>query len=235
MEVPKRNHRNCSLLTEREKKGYIQVKVAQPNVWKQKQVYLYEKEHNIIVQKGKEVVIFLDGNNRNFDIDNLYLLERKYLSQLNNMRSEESGREDVLEMIELLKVKEKMLDLAEKVNLASTIKDGKYTYRRLKSNANAHVREWAKKNPERRKEITARYRTKQRKHLERLKVCNPERYEQLKEKRRAYINPYMKEYNKKRREELKKDPVAYEMYKAKRRVEDHERRIRLGRSLKYEK
>jgi len=62
----------------REKKGLIQIKVAEPNVWKQYQVYLWEQNHNDTVKKG-EVVVFLDGNNRNFEINNLHKVNRSIL------------------------------------------------------------------------------------------------------------------------------------------------------------
>ena len=62
----------------RTKKGLVQIKVAEPNVWKQYQVYLWEKYHKQKVKKG-EVVIFLDKNTRNFNIENLYKVSRKVL------------------------------------------------------------------------------------------------------------------------------------------------------------
>lgn len=51
------------------------MKVKEPNKWKQKQVHLWELAHNEKVKKG-EVVIFLDGNTRNFEIKNLYKISR---------------------------------------------------------------------------------------------------------------------------------------------------------------
>lgn len=53
--------------------GYIYVKIAQPDVWELKHRLIYEKFHKI---KKDEVVIFLDGNKRNFDIDNLKAVTR---------------------------------------------------------------------------------------------------------------------------------------------------------------
>jgi len=72
---PKRNWNQHKVGDERVKKGMVQIKVKEPNVWKQKQVYLWEQAHKKKVKKG-EVVIFLDGNTRNFKIKNLYKISR---------------------------------------------------------------------------------------------------------------------------------------------------------------
>jgi hypothetical protein len=61
--------------------GYIEIKVADPRKWKGKHVVVWE-EQNGPVPKGY-VVIFGDGNNRNFDLNNLLLVSRKQLATLN--------------------------------------------------------------------------------------------------------------------------------------------------------
>lgn len=63
------------------KDGYIEVKISDKPCegrrnWRSKQLLVYEKAHNCKVDTKKNCVIFLDGNNRNFDIDNLYLISR---------------------------------------------------------------------------------------------------------------------------------------------------------------
>lgn len=65
------NHRN--VFEERlDKNGYIEIKIKEPNVWHEKQRYIYEQHYGKIPKGHK--VIFLDGNYRNFDIDNLKLV-----------------------------------------------------------------------------------------------------------------------------------------------------------------
>ena len=76
------------------KGGYIEVRLDKPKqVWKYdthtssrcwefKHVLIWEKYHNQKVPKG-HVVIFADGNNRNFDIENLILVSRAELVKLN--------------------------------------------------------------------------------------------------------------------------------------------------------
>jgi hypothetical protein len=63
---------------------YIDVKVADPNVWKGKHILIYEKHHGL-VPKG-HAVIFGDGNNRNFDPNNLILVSQKQLAVLNRKK-----------------------------------------------------------------------------------------------------------------------------------------------------
>jgi len=69
------------------KDGYIQIKVQDGKFqhnWKGKHIIIWE-EHNGSVPPG-HVVIFGDGNKRNFDIDNLILVSRAQLVILNKNR-----------------------------------------------------------------------------------------------------------------------------------------------------
>lgn len=70
-----------------QKDGYIFIKVndkpnARQDNWMPKQQYIYEQYHNVKVPE-KSVVIFADGNYRNFDIDNLVMVTRSELLYLN--------------------------------------------------------------------------------------------------------------------------------------------------------
>jgi len=60
---------------------YVEIKVADPRTWTYKHVFIWE-EHNGLVPKG-HVVIFGDGNRRNFDSGNLILVSKKQLVRLN--------------------------------------------------------------------------------------------------------------------------------------------------------
>lgn len=68
--------------------GYVEVKVqdgkCQKN-WKGKHILIWEQHHGRPVPPGY-AVIFGDGNNRNFDPDNLILVSRKQLAVLNKRR-----------------------------------------------------------------------------------------------------------------------------------------------------
>lgn len=63
------------------KDGYIEVKVAEPNKWRLKQRVVYEEAKGKIPEGC--TIIFLDGNKRNFDIDNLRCVTRSELLYLN--------------------------------------------------------------------------------------------------------------------------------------------------------
>lgn len=60
---------------------YVDIKIADPNKWRAKHLLVYEKEIGP-VPKG-HVVIFGDGNRRNFELDNLILVSRKQLLMMN--------------------------------------------------------------------------------------------------------------------------------------------------------
>jgi len=61
--------------------GYVEVKIADPNVWKGKHIIEWEKHYGPVPEG--HCVIFGDGNKRNFDINNLILVSRKQLLKLN--------------------------------------------------------------------------------------------------------------------------------------------------------
>lgn len=78
-------HNSKPIGTERiDSEDYVVIKVAEPNVWKSKHVFEYEKVHGK-VKKGFKV-IFADGNKRNFDIDNLLCISGADLLKRNNPR-----------------------------------------------------------------------------------------------------------------------------------------------------
>lgn len=62
--------------------GYIEIKVQEPNKWRLKQRVVYEQYYGVKLAKN-EVIIFLDGNKLNFDIDNLYKMDRAGLARYN--------------------------------------------------------------------------------------------------------------------------------------------------------
>lgn len=66
------------------KDGYIQIKIQDGKFqhnWRGKHILIWE-EHNGALPKG-HAILFGDGDNRNFDINNLILVSRKQLLKLN--------------------------------------------------------------------------------------------------------------------------------------------------------
>ena len=61
--------------------GYVEIKIANPNIWQRKHFVLWEKV-NGPVPKG-HVIIFADKNRFNISIDNLLMVSRAELSTMN--------------------------------------------------------------------------------------------------------------------------------------------------------
>jgi hypothetical protein len=60
--------------SERWTDGYLYVKVADPNVWKQKHVLLWEDIHGKLPKN--QILVFVDGDSTNIHLDNLMLVTR---------------------------------------------------------------------------------------------------------------------------------------------------------------
>ena len=67
-----------------DKDGYVVIKVAEPCKWRRAQLVEWEKYHKPIDIKT-EMLIFLDGNRQNYKIDNLYLIPRRLIGNINQM------------------------------------------------------------------------------------------------------------------------------------------------------
>lgn len=113
------------------KKGYLRIKVAEPNQWMQYQRYVWEQHHPGQSAEGK-TVIFMDGNTRNFDPTNLECVERGELSVMAELgctsdRSREE-REIYLLRARLVCAKTKLLGTKEAMR-----RHGKMNYERRKN------------------------------------------------------------------------------------------------------
>lgn len=107
------------LFSEQEKKGYIRIKVAEPNVWIMKSRYIYEQNHKDYVYSENDCFIFLDGNNRNFDSDNIEMIPRSLIGVFNGINKGCKNPEEVRVNIALAKLKVKQLDVGEKLGLVT--------------------------------------------------------------------------------------------------------------------
>lgn len=74
------------------KDGYTYIKIAEPSKWQLYQRYVWEKANKVKLSRN-QIVIFLDGNKRNFEIDNLAVVTRKELMLLNHKKLLTSHRE----------------------------------------------------------------------------------------------------------------------------------------------
>lgn len=67
------------------KGNILAIKIAQPNKWQSYHSYLWEQYHGQKLPKDK-VVIFVDGDNRNFEKDNLVAITRRELLLMNKLK-----------------------------------------------------------------------------------------------------------------------------------------------------
>lgn len=178
-----------------DKKGYIRIKVAEPNKWMQYQRYVWEQNHPGQSAEGK-TVIFMDGNIRNFDPSNLECVERGELSVMAALGcTAESSREE----------RELYLLRARLVYAKSKIFGSKEAARRHN-----------KMNYERKKddpEVKAKRSAYAKKRMAEI-MADPVRHQEHLEKQRAYREKNRERINQwanNRRKWIKEnDPVRYQ-------------------------
>lgn len=169
-----------------EKKGYIRIKVAEPNKWMQYQRYVWEQNHPGQSAEGK-TVIFMDGNIRNFDPSNLECVERAELSVMAELGcTAESSREErelYLLRARLLLAKSTILGAKE-----ASKRHNKMNYERRKNDPEVKVKRAAYAK-QRLAEIMADP-VRHQEYLEKQRVYrdkNRERINQWANERRAYL------------------------------------------------
>lgn len=171
-----------------EKKGYIRIKVAEPNKWMQYQRYVWEQNHPGQSAEGK-TVIFMDGNKRNFDISNLECVERSELSVMAELgctaACSKEERELYLLRARLICAKSKMLGPKEAAK-----RHNKMNYERRKNDPEVKAKRaaYAKQrlaeimaDPVRHQEYLEKQRAYREKNRERINKWANERRAYLKE------------------------------------------------------
>jgi len=86
-----RPHTAVPVGTERNLVGYVEVKVAEPNVWKMKHRVIWEQHYGPIPEG--HYIIFKDGNRMNMDISNLAMIDRPTNIRLNQLKLRDVGPE----------------------------------------------------------------------------------------------------------------------------------------------
>lgn len=182
------------LYSEQEKKGYIRIKVAQPNIWMSKSKWVYMETHPWEDFSERSNFIFLDGDNRNFNPDNIERVSLKVMGMFNLLGGCEPGQPDITKSRVLLaKLKMATLDAGEKLGMTVKTKAG----RKFREERNRLSREYQRKrwhDPE----IGKRLKEHRREYFAK-KRADPE---WAAEERRKH-NEYLKEYNKRKRQEKK--------------------------------
>lgn len=168
------------------KKGYLRIKVAEPNQWMQYQRYVWEQHHPGQSAEGK-TIIFMDGDKCNFDPDNLECVERGELSVMSSLGCtsdcSREEREIYLLRARLICAKTKLLGVEEATRLHN-----KMNYERRKNDPEVKAKR-AAYSKRRREEI----------------MSDPVRHREFLEKQRAYREKNRERINqwaKNRRERL---------------------------------
>lgn len=176
------------LFSEQIKKDYVRIKIEQPNVWMFKQHYIWWKNTGHKPEPKKETVIFLDGNIRNFDFDNLFLLPRCCIAIFNNPQlklglvpgNPELTRINAMNAILIHTI----FNRGKELGLVSNSSG------RFKSDINKYQKNKIKNLTPKEKEIQ---RKKRQEYFKKIKN-DPERYKKYRQKR----NEYEKQWRKKK-------------------------------------
>lgn len=113
--------RRRPIYSEHIKKGYVQIKVAQPDVWWQKQKWVWVETHPAEPFDRTDNFLFLDGNNRNFNPENIRKVSHRITGIINRtyggLPSSNAEINDIF--ITKIELKLAMLDKGEKFGLVS--------------------------------------------------------------------------------------------------------------------
>ena len=175
------------LYSEQTKKDYVRMKVAQPNVWWSKAKWVYAETHpweyeTIISERSNYV--FLDGNNRNFDPENIERVPLYIMGIFNLYGGCEKGNPEITRLrIAQAKLKYAIMDAGERMGLVTDGGAGRVFI----EERNRRAREY-KSTPERKKILAERAR----KYREKLKIENPEKYKEMQEKHKIYSKEWYK-------------------------------------------
>ncbi|HHX60353.1 MAG TPA: HNH endonuclease [Epulopiscium sp.] len=97
--------------TRLDRDGYVIVKIGQPSVWKRLHRVLWENRNGLI--PDGHVILFGDGDNRNFDINNLICVSRAQLVRLNQQDLIQSDAELTRTALNVVNLQQKIHDLAK--------------------------------------------------------------------------------------------------------------------------
>lgn len=163
------------LYSEHIKKGYVRIKIAQPNVWVSKAKWVYMETHPWEDFSERSNYIFLDGDSRNFSPDNIERVPLRLMGIFNKLGGTEKGSPEIsrLRLVQA-KHKDALLSRGEKCGLAHKY----WIYRRFLDHNAANRREFYSKNKEKCKASAKKY-------YETI-MADPLKHEKLKEYRRQY-------------------------------------------------
>lgn len=175
------------LYSEHEKKGYIRIKVGQPNEWMFKQHYVWWQNTGHKPEPKKEMVIFLDGNNRNFDFNNLFLITREAAGIFNNPYLHLGTIKNQPELTKINAMNAMLIVLMRKLGRKVGL---------VNESTGAFKDDTAQKAKEKRQHMTKeereKHNRKKREYYQNLKQTNPEKYQDHMKKHYEYLKTYRK-------------------------------------------
>ena len=176
---------------EQVKKGYVRVKVAQPNVWWPKAKWVFHNAHPDEDLSERSNYIFLDGDSRNFDPENIRRVPLRAMGVFSMMGGRVEGdTAATAARVAMALLKQAELDAGERLGLVMKMGAG----RRFREDVNAYARKVSKAvtaDPERR----AKRAEKAREYLAKKRLDS----EWMERKRK-----YAREWAKRKREERKR-------------------------------
>ena len=128
------------LYSEHHKKGYVRIKIAQPNVWISKAKWVYMETHPWEDFTESSEYIFLDGDTRNFHPNNIERLPRRIATLFANAGGNKGGPEIVKLRIAQCKLKMAMLDAGEKLGLTASTTAGRQFIEERNAKARAYYK-----------------------------------------------------------------------------------------------
>ena len=175
------------LWSEQIKKGYVRIKIAQPNVWVSKAKWVYMETHPWEDFAERSNYVFLDGDTRNFAPANIERVPLRLMGVFNEMGGCTRGNPEATRL-RLLLVRSFVarLDAGERMGLV--VRQG--TGRKFREERNRKAREYNAR-PERRRIANERAKI----YRARLREENPEEFARQAERHKAYA----KEWNKRRK------------------------------------
>ncbi|MCR5218606.1 hypothetical protein [Treponema sp.] len=179
------NRTKRPLYSEQVKKGYVRIKIAQPNVWISKAKWVYMETHPWEDCTERSNYIFLDGNTRNFHPSNIERVPLRLMALFSSNGGCVPGNPEATRINLLnVKLKNKIFDAGEKLGLVTYAGSGK-TYRYFKKKKTEYAR---KRNAD--PKVKKRNCELQKKYREKMKRENPEKFEAKKAQHREYLKTY---------------------------------------------
>ena len=110
------------LYSEQIKKGLVRIKIAQPNVWISKAQFVYMQAHPEEDYSERSNYIFLDGDTRNFNPDNIARVSLKIIGIFAQMGGTVRGNAEATRIrLAQAKLKSATYDLGEKIGTVVTV------------------------------------------------------------------------------------------------------------------